>query len=721
MNLRRAKTVYVKELTDILRDHRTLVAMVLVPIVLYPLIMLGGVQAVSGQTTDLANEKITLGFSLSADWDVLVKLLSRERRILERERAQAVADGATEDELASLPTPLADQLADPKATSQLDDAVRQHTVNCGVVVQDEGWTKRGANPADPVVLTIKFQPEDIRSEYAADRLQEALQRVADDRTRRRLESLGIDHRITQTVVIANQKMSTSGSILGLILPLVLVLMTITGAIYPAIDLTAGERERGTLESLMASPVPTIDLIVGKFLVVTTIAIAGAGLNLASVTATIYFGGIDQILDTGPSASGSGFPLRVLPVILLSLVPFAVFMSAIMIAVCSCARTFKEAQNYVTPLIIAVVVAGGVAALPGARLTGVMVVTPVANMVLLTRELLSGVTVAPATFVWVILSTSLYAATAVIVAAQVFGRESVVFADSISLRALLSRRMISRTRFPSLTVVGLYTALLFPVWFHVQGLLQRASDGDTRELFAGTAVLMPIFFVGLPLLLLIWRKADTRASLSLSMPRPAMLVIGLIVGLTAWIPTHEVFVFQDRYLGSPPAIEEMNKSMLAAVQAMPLPLVFLVLAIIPGICEELFFRGFLLNGLRASVRSVGAVVLSGVIFAVFHFFIFKFVATAMLGIVLAWLCWRSRSIWPSVLAHAVHNGLLVFAAVAPEAWTDWGLSADDSWQHLPTGVLVGGLALFGAGIVGIAFYPMRATQDDAPLQAAVPVP
>jgi len=710
MNLRRAKTVYVKELTDILRDHRTLVAMVLVPIVLYPLIMLGGVQAVSGQTTDLDHEKITLGFSRSADWDVLAQLLSRERRILERQRAKAIANGASEDELAKLPRPLADQLADPKATSQLDDAVRQHTVYCGVVVQNAGWTKQGANPADPVVLTIKFQPEDIRSEYAAERLQGALQRVADDRTRRRLDRLGIDHRITQTVVIANQKMTTSGSILGLILPLVLVLMTITGAIYPAIDLTAGERERGTLESLMASPVPTIDLIVGKFLVVTTIAIVGAGLNLASVTATIYFGGIDQILDTDPSSSASGFPLHVLPVILLSLIPFAVFMSAIMIAVCSCARTFKEAQNYVTPLIIAVVTAGGVAALPGARLTGVMVVTPVANMVLLTRELLSGVTVAPAIFVWVMLSTSLYAATAVIVAAQVFGRESVVFADSISLRAALSRRLISPRRFPSLTVVGLYTALLFPVWFHVQGLLQRASDGDVRELLSGTAVLMPIFFVGVPLLMLKWRKTDTRASLSLSVPGPAMLAISMIVGLTAWIPSHEIFVFQEHYLGSPPAIAEMNKAMTDAVSTMPVPLVFLLLAIIPAICEELFFRGFLLRGLRSSIGTASAVVISGIVFAVFHFFIFKFVATAMLGIILGSLCWRSKSIWPSMISHALHNALMVSTVVAPSIWTNFGLSPDETWQHLPTGVLVGGLALFAVGIVGIAFSPTPPRQN-----------
>ena len=117
-------------------------------------------------------------------------------------------------------------------------------------------------------------------------------------------------------------------------------MTITGAIYPAIDLTAGERERGTLESLMSTPVNVLDLVVGKFLVVTTVAIMGATLNLASVTATVYFGGFDRVIAT----TGGALPIGTMVLILLCLIPFAVLMSAIMIAVCSFARTFKEAQN-----------------------------------------------------------------------------------------------------------------------------------------------------------------------------------------------------------------------------------------------------------------------------------------------------------------------------------------------------------------------------------------
>lgn len=721
MNYRRAGTVYVKELVDILRDRRTLVAMILVPIVLYPLIMLGGIQAVSTHATDIENEKIIIGVERRADWENVIKpLLEEEQAIVNRMRAAARARGTGEQESDDIPIPLAEILGDPKATAQLDGAVRQHDVDCGVIVEDPGWAVN--DTADPIVLKFKFQPENARGEFAARRLKDALQRVAEHRLQAQLQALNVDPRIVEPIVITDELLTTSGSILGLILPLVLVLMTITGAIYPAIDLTAGERERGTLESLMACPVPVIDLIVGKFLVVTTISIAGAALNLASVTATVYFGGFEQALETQSASNGGGFPIHVFPVILLCLIPFAVFMSAVMIAVCSCARTFKEAQNYVTPLIIAVVVAGGIAALPGAKLAGVIVVTPVANMVLLTRELLSGVTIAPATFAWVLLSTSLYAATAVAIAAQVFGRESVVFADSISLSALFNRRIIRPHRYPSLTGVGLYTALLFPIWFHVQGLLQLAGDSKLRSVLIGAAILMPVFFVAIPLAILKFRKVNTTATFTLAVPNIRYVAAAVLIGLSAWVPTHEIFVLQENYLASPPAIGEMNKALVTAVQAMPVAVVFLVMAIVPALSEELFFRGFLLSGLRSSMRSWTSIVCCGAAFGVFHFFIFKFVATAALGIVLGWLCWRSRSIWPAVLAHALHNGLLVASVLWP-TWQDRiGITPDDPWTHLPLIVLLPGAALFLVGLVltgwsPAALSPAPAHGDHRPVAGA----
>ena len=704
MNPRRAMTVYLKELTDIVRDHRTLAAMVIVPIVLYPLIMLGGIQAVSIQSTDLQEEKIILGFASEHDWETVIKpMLYVEQELIKRMRHEAQVKGASAEELAALPVPLAERIDDPKGPfDELDEAVRRHFVYCGIVVENVGWV--GRDTQEQVRVRLKYQPENTRGEYAAKCVKEALRRVAQRRTASRLDELNIDHRIVEPIVLQDDLLTTPGSVLGLILPLVLVLMTASGAIYPAIDLTAGERERGTLESLMVCPVPVIDLIVGKFLVVATVAIIGAALNLASVTATVYFGGIESALSAERGNATAGFPLHAVPIVLLSLIPFAVLMSAIMIAVCSCARTFKEAQNYVTPLIILVVALGGVAALPAASLQGVMVVTPVSNMVLLTRELFSGAHIEPAAYFWVLLSTSLYAITAVGVAAQVFGRESVVFSDTVSLATLLSRRGLKPSVLPSLSLVGMCTALLFPVWFHVQGLLQLSGDADMTGVLMGTALAMPVCFVFFPYLILAWRKVFPVEAFALRCPRWTFLVAAVAIGLSAWIPTHEAFVFQRLVLGEPAGMETMNRTMVEAFKRMSPAAVILCVAIVPALCEELYFRGFLFGGLRTSMRPWSAIVVSALAFALFHFIVFRFLTSALLGVLLAWMCWRSRSIWPGMIAHALHNGVLTLAALRPQTFAPFGVDESQPWAHFPLPVVAAGSAVLVVGILLAAVRP-----------------
>src|SRR5690606_8639593 len=226
-----------------------------------------------------------------------------------------------------------------------------------------------------------------------------------------------------------------GWALGQVIPIILVLMTITGAIYPAIDLTAGERERGTLETLMVTPVSPVQLITGKFLVVTTIGLLTAALNVASIGATMHFSGLTRAISSEMPVE---FPLSVLPIIFVALIPFACLFSAVLIAVCSFARTFKEAQNYVMPVIIVAMIPAFAVTLPSVRLTGAMLVMPVGNMVLLTRELFQQ-THTWSQIVVVVLSTGLYAAAAVAVAARLFGQEAVLFADSRSYKTMLNRR------------------------------------------------------------------------------------------------------------------------------------------------------------------------------------------------------------------------------------------------------------------------------------------
>ena len=169
--------------------------------------------------------------------------------------------------------------------------------------------------------------------------------------------------------------------LAALIPLILVLMTVTGAVYPAIDLTAGERERGTLETLIAAPVPRLGLLMAKYVAVLVVALLTALVNLAGMTVTAH--------STGLAASlfGGGMSFEVVLKVLLLLGLFAAFFSAILLALTSCARSFKEAQAYIIPLMLLCLVPGVLCLMPGLEFKGWMAVTPLVNIVMLARDLL----------------------------------------------------------------------------------------------------------------------------------------------------------------------------------------------------------------------------------------------------------------------------------------------------------------------------------------------
>jgi len=131
---------------------------------------------------------------------------------------------------------------------------------------------------------------------------------------------------------------------------------------------------------------------------------------------------------------------------------------------------------------------------------------------------------------------------------------------------------------------------------------------------------------------------------------------------------------------------------------PLAIVLLLLAVVPALCEEFFFRGFVLSGLSTGLRKWPVIVATGAIFGVYHFMIERIPVTATLGIVLALVCWQSRSIFPGMLAHLMHNSALMVIASLPRLQQLLHLSDVGDTQHLPARVLLPALVLFAAGLV-----------------------
>jgi len=198
--------------------------------------------------------------------------------------------------------------------------------------------------------------------------------------------------------------------------------------YPAMDLTAGEKERGTIETILCSPVSRTHLVLGKFLMVLTASIGTAVLAIASMAVSFGVGKKLLLAFTGGSADSAmhiTITAKAIFSIFFVVLPLAVFFSAALLALALFAKSFKEAQSYISPLMIAVVLPAVASLLPGVELNAGLALIPVLNTSLVSKEIITG------TYHWnlialIFLSSSVYAAAALAIAVRLFQREDVLF-------------------------------------------------------------------------------------------------------------------------------------------------------------------------------------------------------------------------------------------------------------------------------------------------------
>ncbi len=682
----RVWSIYRKELVEILRDRRTLTAMVVIPVVLYPVLMLGFIRVAETEQSWLSAQRFVVQVENADQARRLGEIIETARA--RREEAESVRATFDIRVGASLPD---------AADAQVQLFVRIA----------ESQPARPAPPGPPrLLITIVYNEVDARSRTAMEQLGRLTDLYRRECTRRSLEDLirpeagpqaaaefarvmlePVEVRFVSTAT----ERQRGGWALAQFIPIVLVLMTITGSVYPAIDLTAGERERGTLETLMVTPVPTLYIILGKFLVVATVGILTAVLNVASVGATIHLSGLTR---TFAEDMPIQIPLSALPVIVLCMIPFALLFAAILVAVCSFARTFKEAQNYVMPVILGALVPAMVVTLPSFRLTGGLLVLPVGNMVLLARELFQQ-TCTPFQVLIVLLTTTLYAAAALGVAVRLFGQEAVVFADAGSYRALFHRRYFRPQPCPTRTAALMLAAVLFPLSFYANTGLHALLGQDLTRMLAWLAVLQFAgLFVLVPLAVAAYCKLDLRETFGLRLPPARAWLAALLLGASCWVPAAQVAA----WMPANEAMIEAGRRLQQELAARPLWMLILLLAAAPAVGEEWLFRGFVLSGLSAGRGRWAGILATAAIFAVYHFAFERLAVTFGIGLLLACLVRQSGSILPAVLLHALHNGLLLGVVThAPALARRLGLGDDTTAARLPLHVLVPGMACFLLGL------------------------
>jgi sodium transport system permease protein len=400
MSWRNIVTVYRKELTDSLRDRRTVISMVVVPIVLMPLLTIGmGVLSVAlfGRAMQESPAVMVLGGEDSPQ--ILAALGARsDLRIV-----------------ASKPD---------YAAEILDRRIRAAVE----IPRDfDAAVARG----EPSTIKIYMYAGELKSGFGADRLQHFFSEFRDRTVQQRLEarqmprSLVEPFRIEQSNVAPPERVG--GELLGGLVPYFVVLFCVTGAMYPAIDLTAGEKERGTIETILCSPVSRVHLVLGKFFMVLTASLFAAGLSMVSMVATFAAIRAFGARLSQPDVSTLGLlisPLAIV-VVFFMIVPLAVFFSATLLAIALFAKSYKEAQSYLAPLLSVVILPAVVSLLPGVELNDSLSLVPILNTSLVIKEIVGG------TYHWnymilIFGSSCVYAAMALWLAVKLFQREEVLF-------------------------------------------------------------------------------------------------------------------------------------------------------------------------------------------------------------------------------------------------------------------------------------------------------
>lgn len=710
MSSRRLQRLCLKELRETLRDRRTIITLVLMPLLVYPLLSMTMQRFL---LTSSAKQE-TLFYTIGVNNDQVARSVLENMELAKFIQARVQSTTSTiqrrdhsETDDLSLPTTApsvpADLAKPPEPAEKLTAAIPDFRV----LSVDEDWQASIADgtldvfvevlseiPPNGAAISwsqlhyrVHYVENDLRSEQALFHFQQLVQRIDEQFASEALSRSGTPPAWPLKITALPVTIPKSGiSSLVTMIPLVLILMTITGAVYPAIDLTAGERERGTMEILIASPAPRWSLLFAKYVAVVTVALLTALANLGSMFTTLYVTGLGKAL-LGEQA----LSFTALSQVFCLLVLFAMFFSAVMLTLTSFAKSFKEAQAYLIPVMLLALAPGVLSLIPGIEFTPLLACIPLVNIVLLARDLLLG-RADLALALAAIVSTMVYAGAAIGIAARLFGNDAVLHGSRGSWKELFSRPLDSHV-YPRFDQMALFLAMLFPVYFILSNLVGQLKDSSISFRLILNIVITALLFGIMPWLYCRFERINTTSTFRLKLPKaaltPVFMLAALALATSLWMAAHELFL-ASRWLG----IQTLRDEQVKAAQALIIQfrtispwLVLLSFALTPALFEEFFFRGFVFSSLSQLSRP-GAILVSAILFGLFHVVtgsvlaIERFLPTTLMGIFLGWLAYRTLSLWPGVLLHAAHNGLLLMTAYYADTLKDWGIGVEEQ-AHLPT--------------------------------------
>ncbi|HEY5909445.1 MAG TPA: CPBP family glutamic-type intramembrane protease [Verrucomicrobiae bacterium] len=680
MNFATVKTLFRAELRMVARDRRMIVTSILLPLVVTPLLFLGSSLGIKKHEKKLA--EMVYPCAVSGPRAAMVKdLLAATRKRLDAAAAtnktvfrfkevvcadpvQSLNQGDIQLILEGLP-------ASSDDASHTNSAIHSGPSTAKPSEKDNSDDVEKPVPGSPVVRIV-FRGDRHESAAGLSKMREALSQTRRLERAELLKTAGFPLPTENVVAVTEANLASqtqiSGLALGKSLTLLLLLFIFSSGAVVATDSLAGEKERGTLETLLTTAAGRLEILAAKHLVIVVVALLITAIQILNLLAYIHF----KLIPVPANWAAAITPFTAALLFFLY-VPLAALAANVLLLVSGYARGYKEAQMWFLPVLLVGLVPALAPWLPGVPLRSAAVLVPIANLALAAKEILTG------SFDWPMIAL-----------AWLVTAGAAAWTARLGARSLVQERLVTAADTDAVDFAGgpaLFERRVL-LWFCVIWAVLLIVSNYTSALdlrFQLVINLVGIFFGAACLMIRIYRL-DPKLALALRFPRPAVW-LGLVLAVPGgMLSALGLFRLANLLLPAPTrTVESFTDALLPP--NVPFIQILLFMTVLPGIFEEITFRGLLLHGLRRRLHPVPLSLVVGIIFGIFHVALFRLVPTAALGAMFAGVTLLTGSIFPAMVWHAASNAL--------------GLLA--SKFNLPENELDSVCYLAGAGLLAAAFW------------------
>lgn len=595
-----------KELRQVFRNKRVIIGLLL-PLVLYPIL-----------------------------FNVYMGVMEDTEKASAQEVSQVVL-------LSKLPVGLAADLVNDERLKVTDDAenatekIKDKTYDLGISYHTEG---------EKEFFQFHYDSGRSVSRKAYERVLESVEIYEDEIQELYLTKNGADINVLnpfeiETADIANQAAKSSKS-LSDILPMLLTITALLSVVNFAIEMTTGEKEVGTLETLFAMPVKRSEIVLSKLCTSVFLGIISMLLNVTAVLILL------------PSAVESGdvniaIGGQTLGILVMTLIPLILMGAGASLGLGMFANSYKESSAYITPLSFVFMIPAYIGMIPGIELNELLSAIPIVNTTLLIKSVFLN-TFHMKYFMIGFMANSLFAVCTMIFVFKVFGTEKILFGSGKGLSFSFRRSEIKAKEYIETPDALLIVAIAIILFVYIGGVTSNVFG-----LVGGTMIIQYLSFLIVPLFLTWYLKADLKEALHVKVPKLQVSFAGVFL----WLGTLSLMlVYQlviGKYIPEAPTLvgleEEMNK--LSAWQQ------FAFIALTPGICEEVLFRGIAFRPIEKSLGPKKAILITAIFFAIMHMDAVRLLPTFLLGLLFGYIVYKSGSIIPAMILHVLNNSIAAF--------------------------------------------------------------